>query len=115
MPMWPSSRRRRIVRSERTTRRFYGRALGYRGFVAATRTIELRTEVPGPRSREILARKQRVVADALTVSLPVVIEEARGATFTDVDGYTLLDFSGGIGSIAVGHFHLLVVSALEDQ
>ena len=44
-----------------------------RGFVAATRTIELRTEVPGPRSREILARKQRVVADALTVSLPVVV------------------------------------------
>jgi len=83
--------------------------------VAATRTIELRTEVPGPRSREILARKQRVVADALTVSLPVVIEEARGATFTDVDGNTFLDFSGGVGCLAVGHSHPRVVAAIEEQ
>ena len=83
--------------------------------MAATRTIELRTEVPGPRSREILARKQRVVADALTVSLPVVIEEARGATFTDVDGNTFLDFSGGVGCLAVGHSHPRVVAAIEEQ
>ena len=32
--------------------------------MAATRSIELRTEVPGPRSRAILERKERVVADA---------------------------------------------------
>ena len=83
--------------------------------MAATRTIELRTEVPGPRSREILARKERVVADALTVSLPVVIEEARGATFTDVDGNTFLDFSGGVGCLAVGHSHPRVVAAIEEQ
>jgi 4-aminobutyrate aminotransferase / (S)-3-amino-2-methylpropionate transaminase / 5-aminovalerate transaminase len=83
--------------------------------VAATRTIELRTEVPGPRSREILARKERVVADALTVSLPVVIEEARGATFTDVDGNTFLDFAGGVGCLAVGHSHPRVVAAIEEQ
>ena len=83
--------------------------------MAATRTIELRTEVPGPRSREILARKERVVADALTVSLPVVIEEARGATFTDVDGNTFLDFAGGVGCLAVGHSHPRVVAAIEEQ
>jgi 4-aminobutyrate aminotransferase/(S)-3-amino-2-methylpropionate transaminase len=83
--------------------------------VATTRTIELRTEVPGPRSREILARKERVVADALTVLLPVVVEEARGATFTDVDGNTFLDFSGGVGCLAVGHSHPRVVAAIEEQ
>src|SRR5436190_15851433 len=103
MPMCPSSSSRRIVRSERTTRRFYGRGSGYRGLVAATRTIALRTEIPGPRSREILVRKERVVADALTVALPVVVEEAHGATFTDVDGNTFIDFSGGVGCLAVGH------------
>jgi len=83
--------------------------------VAATRTIELRTEVPGPRSRELLARKERVVASGLTVSLPVVVEEARGATFTDVDGNTFIDFAGGVGCLAVGHSHPRVVAAIEEQ
>src|ERR1051326_3651185 len=109
MPIRLSSRRRRIVRSERTTGRFYGgttegrrRAVGYRGAVAATRTIELRTEVPGPRSREILDRKSRAVASALSLTLPVVAAEARGATFTDVDGNTFIDFAGGVGCLTVG-------------
>ena len=30
--------------------------------MAATRAIRLQTEIPGPRSREILERKERVVA-----------------------------------------------------
>src|SRR5919206_4480442 len=113
--MRPSARRRRIDRSERTTRRLYGRVGGYRGIVAATRTIDIRTEVPGPRSREILARKELVVADALTVTLPVVVEEARGATFTDVDGNTFVDFAGGVGCLAVGHAHPRVLAAIEEQ
>jgi 4-aminobutyrate aminotransferase/(S)-3-amino-2-methylpropionate transaminase len=83
--------------------------------VAATRAIELRTEVPGPRSREILARKERVVADALSASLPVVVEEAHGARFTDVDGNTFIDFAGGVGCLAVGHSHPRVVAAIEEQ
>ena len=83
--------------------------------MAATRAIDLRTEVPGPRSREILARKERVVADALTVTLPVVVADARGATFTDVDGNTFVDFSGGVGCLAVGHSHPRVVAAIEEQ
>jgi 4-aminobutyrate aminotransferase / (S)-3-amino-2-methylpropionate transaminase / 5-aminovalerate transaminase len=83
--------------------------------VAVTRAIELRTEVPGPRSRAILARKERVVADALTLSLPVVVEQGRGATFTDVDGNTFIDFAGGVGCLAVGHSHPRVVAAIEEQ
>src|SRR5215831_12444856 len=77
--------------------------------MAMTRTIELKTAVPGPKSREILARKERVVADALSVFLPVVIEEARGATLTDVDGNTFIDFTGGVGCLNVGHSHPRVV------
>src|SRR5437763_1436231 len=44
------------------------RSLGYRRGVATTRTIELRTGIPGPRSREILERKRRVVADPLSIA-----------------------------------------------
>jgi 4-aminobutyrate aminotransferase / (S)-3-amino-2-methylpropionate transaminase / 5-aminovalerate transaminase len=83
--------------------------------VAATRSIDLRTEIPGPRSREILARKERVVAEPLSIYLPVVIAEARGALVTDVDGNTFLDFTGGVGCLNVGHSHPRVVAAAQEQ
>ena len=56
--------------------------------MATTKSIELRTEIPGPLSREILARKKLVVAEPLSIYLPIVIAEGRGATLTDVDGNT---------------------------
>jgi 4-aminobutyrate aminotransferase/(S)-3-amino-2-methylpropionate transaminase len=83
--------------------------------VATTRTIEIRTDVPGPRSREILARKQRVVAEPLSIYLPLVIAEASGATLTDVDGNTFVDFAGGVGCMNVGHSHPRVVEAIREQ
>jgi 4-aminobutyrate aminotransferase/(S)-3-amino-2-methylpropionate transaminase len=83
--------------------------------MAMTRTIELRTEIPGPRSREILERKERVVAGPLSVFLPVVIQEASGATLTDVDGNTFIDFTGGVGCLNVGHSNPHVVAAAQEQ
>jgi 4-aminobutyrate aminotransferase/(S)-3-amino-2-methylpropionate transaminase len=83
--------------------------------MAITRAIELKTAIPGPRSSEILARKERVVADPLSVFLPVVIEEGRGATLTDVDGNTFIDFTGGVGCLNVGHSHPRVVEAAQEQ
>ena len=83
--------------------------------MAATRTIELRTDVPGPRSRELLARKERVIAEPLSIYLPLVIAEARGATLTDVDGNTFVDFAGGVGCMNVGHSHPRVVEAIREQ
>ncbi len=80
-----------------------------------TRAIELRTEIPGPRSKEILERKERVVAEPLSVFLPVVIAEGRGATITDVDGNTFIDFTGGVGCLNVGHSHPRVVEAAQEQ
>jgi 4-aminobutyrate aminotransferase/(S)-3-amino-2-methylpropionate transaminase len=83
--------------------------------VAITRTIELKTAIPGPRSRAILERKDRVVAEPLSVYLPVVAAEGRGATLTDVDGNTFLDFTGGVGCLNVGHAHPRVVAAAQEQ
>jgi 4-aminobutyrate aminotransferase/(S)-3-amino-2-methylpropionate transaminase len=83
--------------------------------VATTRAIELRTEIPGPRSREILERKEKVVADPLSIFLPVVVEEGRGATLTDVDGNTFIDFTGGVGCLNVGHSHPRLVEAAQEQ
>jgi 4-aminobutyrate aminotransferase/(S)-3-amino-2-methylpropionate transaminase len=83
--------------------------------VATTRAIRLQTEIPGPRSREVLARKARVVADPLSVYLPIVTDFGHGATLTDIDGNTFIDFSGGVGCLNVGHAHPRVVDAIQDQ
>lgn len=78
-------------------------------------TIRLNTEIPGPRSREIIARKERVVADPLDLHTATVIEGGQGAAYTDVDGNTLLDFSGGLGCQLVGYSHPRVVEAVQRQ
>ncbi len=91
------------------------RPLRYRGRMAMTRTIDLKTDIPGPRSRAILDRKERVIADPLSVYIPVVAAEGRGATLTDVDGNTFLDFTGGVGCLNVGHAHPRVVAAAQEQ
>src|SRR4051812_8226612 len=83
--------------------------------MAATRTIELKTSVPGPRSQAILDRLRVSVAAPLAITFPVVAAEARGATLTDVDGNTFIDFAGGVGCLNVGHSHPHVVQAAQDQ
>jgi 4-aminobutyrate aminotransferase/(S)-3-amino-2-methylpropionate transaminase len=77
--------------------------------------INLVTDIPGPRSREILARKERIVAAPMTVQAPIIVDSGRGAVITDVDGNQLLDFTGGIGCLAVGHAHPHVVEAVQEQ
>src|SRR5712692_9878994 len=83
--------------------------------VAATKAIELKTAIPGPRSKEILERKERVVAAPLSVFVPVVIERGHGATLTDVDGNTFIDFTGGVGCLNVGHANPRVIEAVRKQ
>jgi 4-aminobutyrate aminotransferase / (S)-3-amino-2-methylpropionate transaminase / 5-aminovalerate transaminase len=83
--------------------------------VATTKAIDLRTAIPGPRSREILERKGRVVAEPLSIYRELVVAEGRGATITDVDGNTFIDFTGGVGCLNVGHSNPRVVEAIQEQ
>jgi 4-aminobutyrate aminotransferase/(S)-3-amino-2-methylpropionate transaminase len=83
--------------------------------MAATRSIELRTAIPGPRSQEILQRKTQVVADPLSIYIPVVIDHGDGAALTDVDGNTFIDFSGGVGCLNVGHANARITEAVQEQ
>ncbi|MGH3127313.1 MAG: 4-aminobutyrate--2-oxoglutarate transaminase [Gaiellaceae bacterium] len=83
--------------------------------MAATRVIEIRTEIPGPRSREILERELKAVAHPLIVHEPIVADRARGSTITDVDGNTFVDFVGGVGVANVGHNHPRVLEAIAEQ
>ena len=83
--------------------------------MATTKVIDIRTAIPGPRSREILAREQHAVAHPLLVHLPVFAADAKNATIVDVDGNAFVDFAGGIGVMNVGHAHPRVVEAIVDQ
>jgi 4-aminobutyrate aminotransferase / (S)-3-amino-2-methylpropionate transaminase / 5-aminovalerate transaminase len=83
--------------------------------MAVTRAITLKTEIPGPNSRAILERKERVVAGPLVSHLPIVAADTSGSTITDVDGNTFIDFTGGVGVLNVGHAHPHVVQAVQEQ
>jgi 4-aminobutyrate aminotransferase / (S)-3-amino-2-methylpropionate transaminase / 5-aminovalerate transaminase len=83
--------------------------------MAVTRSIEVRTEIPGPRSQEIVARKEQVVAEPLSLVHPIVVAEGRGAMLTDVDGNTFVDLTGGVGCLNVGHSHPRIVEAAQVQ
>jgi 4-aminobutyrate aminotransferase/(S)-3-amino-2-methylpropionate transaminase len=75
----------------------------------------LRTEIPGPRSQELQARKSAAVASGVGTMLPVYIERAGGGVLVDVDGNQLIDFGSGIAVTSVGSSAPRVVDAVRDQ
>ncbi len=77
--------------------------------------INLKTQLPGPKSLELLEKRKKHVPKGISYSFPIFVKEARGATVTDVDGNQLIDFASGIGVVNVGHCHPRVVSAVKEQ
>ena len=78
-------------------------------------TINLVTEIPGPKSKTLVARREAAVPRGASKLTHIAIDRAQGAAVHDVDGNTLLDFAGGIGALAAGHCPPGVVSALQAQ
>src|SRR5438067_896090 len=81
----------------------------------ASRYINLETEIPGPRARDLLARRAAAAPAGLGRATDVVVERADGGLIFDVDGNTFIDLAGGLGMLAVGHSPTPVVKAIEDQ
>lgn len=75
----------------------------------------LKTQVPGPKSKELLELRQKYVPRGISYSTQIFVEDAKGAVITDVDGNEFIDFAGGIGVINVGHCHEKVVKAAKEQ
>ncbi|MGJ5682356.1 4-aminobutyrate--2-oxoglutarate transaminase [Staphylococcus equorum] len=44
-----------------------------------------------------------------------VADKAQGATITDVDGHTFIDFAGAIGTLNVGHTHPEITKHLKEK
>lgn len=77
--------------------------------------ITLKTEIPGPASRALTARRQQAVSSAVPAITSIAVSHAEGAVITDADGNRLIDFAGGIGTLNVGHRHPRVLAAIQDQ
>ncbi len=80
--------------------------------------IRLRTAVPGPRSRDLVASERRHLAPGLqgfALWSGVAMASGHGSTLTDVDGNTYVDLIGGIGVNALGHCHPRHVEAITAQ
>jgi 4-aminobutyrate aminotransferase / (S)-3-amino-2-methylpropionate transaminase / 5-aminovalerate transaminase len=77
--------------------------------------IQLKTELPGPKSKALYARRLAAVPRGPYNASEIFVKEGRGALLTDVDGNQLLDFAGGIGCVNVGHTNEAVVGAATAQ
>jgi len=77
--------------------------------------LTVKTELPGPKSQELLERKNKFTARGISQGTPLFIDKAEGALMTDVDGNTFIDFYGGIGVLNAGHCPKPVVEAIKNQ
>jgi 4-aminobutyrate aminotransferase / (S)-3-amino-2-methylpropionate transaminase / 5-aminovalerate transaminase len=78
-------------------------------------TIQLRTSIPGPKSKALSERRNKAVPRGLSHGTPIYVAKAEDAWLEDVDGNRYIDFAGGIGCLNVGHRQEAVVSAVKEQ
>ena len=75
----------------------------------------LATEIPGPRSRALTARRAAAVAAGVTSALPVWAARAGGGIVQDVDGNRFVDLGSGIAVTSVGNAAPPVAAAIGAQ
>ena len=71
--------------------------------------------IPGPKSRELMQRRQEFVARGVASTMNVFAAKADGAIIEDVDGNAYIDFAGGIGTMNIGHTRPEVTKAIAEQ
>lgn len=72
-------------------------------------------DIPGAKSRELMARRQKFVARGVGSTMNVFAAKADGAIIEDVDGNRYIDFAGGIGAMNIGHARPEVTKAIAEQ
>jgi len=78
-------------------------------------TIQLRTQIPGPKSRALSERRAKAVPRGLSHGTPIYVAKAEDAWLEDVDGNRYIDFAGGIGCANAGHRQGAVLDAVRTQ
>ena len=78
-------------------------------------TIRINTQIPGPKSKALSARRAQAVPRGLSHGTPIYVAKAEDAWLEDVDGNRYIDFAGGIGCANAGHRQEPVVDAIRTQ
>jgi len=78
-------------------------------------SIEIRTELPGPKAQEIIALGRQYEPQCVSEQVPLVWERAEGVWIEDVDGNRFLDFCAGVLVANIGHCHPKYVAAVREQ
>ena len=73
------------------------------------------TQIPGPKSQEIIKRRNEAVSASLGMAIPVVVEKAGGGVIVDVDGNSIIDMGAGIAVVNVGNSADRVVENVINQ
>jgi len=76
---------------------------------------KIKTALPGPKAKEMLARDAKYMSPSYTRSYPLVVERGYGAIIEDVDGNTFLDFNAGVAVAALGHAHPEIAEVIAHQ
>ena len=78
-------------------------------------TIQLKTQIPGPKSKALAERRSNAVPRGLSHATPIYVAKTEGAVLEDVDGNRYVDLAGGIGCLNTGHRAPGVLTAIERQ
>ena len=73
------------------------------------------TDIPGPRSVELMQRRRAALPAGVGTTLPVFAARADGGIVQDVDGNRFVDFASGIAVTTVGAAAPRVVAAVTEQ
>jgi len=73
----------------------------------------VQTELPGPRSKELFERWEKVEAQCTGYQARVCWDRGKGVVVTDVDGNTFIGWTSGVLVTNVGHSHPHMVAAVQ--
>jgi 4-aminobutyrate aminotransferase len=83
--------------------------------LASVSEPKLVSDIPGPRTMEIVERDGRVTSPSLPRAYPFAPKRGAGSVVEDVDGNLFLDLNAGIAVTSTGHCHPQVVAAIQEQ
>jgi 4-aminobutyrate aminotransferase / (S)-3-amino-2-methylpropionate transaminase / 5-aminovalerate transaminase len=80
-----------------------------------TQHRKLVTEIPGPKSIELMQRRKSAVSAGVGGTMPVFTAAAGGSVLLDVDGNSFIDLGSGIAVTSVGNSAVSVVKNVQEQ
>ena len=83
--------------------------------VASSSSRRIVTQIPGPESQKLHARRVATVSAGVSATFPIYVDHAHDALVVDVDGNQFIDFTGGIGVMTIGHTNEALAQAVTDQ